>query len=215
MRTTVLATTAVLCLAAGPAAAGTQTNFLDIHYIASSIETGNNTDRDSDLGFGFTLTKSFWEHAAWVAEIDWRDFEDDGPELDVITASVGAGPQLAIEQLAGLEVFAAASLEHMRSRLQNDDPTTADRTEVTSIQNNGIGAQLGLSFPLLETVELFARYKFIDFTDADNETLEDETIVRVGARYAFTEEVSALLSYETYDEQEIDELRLGIGLSFD
>lgn len=192
------------------AANSTQENYFELHFVQTEFG-GAGDGRTSNGGIGFSFAKAFWDHAAWYGEIDWRH-DDDAPELDLITASLGAGPRYEVEALGGLAIQAAASFEHMRVRLQNDDPVTAE-TEVTTTQQNGIGGSLGLSLPVGDGSELFARYTYIDLTDSDTDE-EDESILQAGFRLGLTEEISLSVSLRDYDTLDTTDYRLGLGIGF-
>lgn len=200
-----------LLLWAGACAAGsTQADYFELHY--SQTEFGSNgPDRDSDLGFGLRFAKSFWEYAAWYADLDWREDQKD-PELDFISASIGVGPRYVFESAGDLAVQAAVSFEHMRFRIQADDPATP-MTEVTTIQNNGIGGSLGLSFPIGDRSELFARYTYVDMVDADAD-VDDDKIFLGGFRWGLTDAFSAVLSLQDYETLDTTEFRAGFAVSF-
>ena len=206
-----LAILGLLAWAGVCAANSTQANYFELHY--GQTEFGmDGPDRDSDLGFGFRFAKSFWDYAAWYADFDWRH-DQKSPELDFVTASVGAGPRLVFEDAGGLALQVAVSFEHMRVRLQDDDPATP-MTEVTSIQNNGVGGSLGLSLPIGDQSELFGRYTYIDITDADDETFEDERVFVGGFRWGLTDAFSIVLSAQDYETFDTTEFRVGAAVNF-
>ena len=200
-----------LMLWAGASAAGsTQANYFELHFVQSEFG-GAGDGRTSNGGLGFSFAKSFWEHAAWYGEIDWRH-DDDAPELDLVTGSLGAGPRYAVEALGGLSLQLAVSFEHMRIRLQDDDPATA-MSEVTTIRHNGVGGSLGLSWPVGDRSELFGRYTLVDLTDTDTDE-EDESIILAGFRLGVSDEFSLVASVRDYDNLDTTDYRLGLVVDF-
>lgn len=220
-----LCSAAALMLAAPPALADSVfERFVNFHYIVSEIDSGAfaNGSADSDIAAGFQITNSFWDYGRLIGEVDVRKYDGDSSatedpgraELDVQSASVGIGAGTVL--LDRFNVLLAVSYDDFRVRLEDDEQMAPANTVgpfVNTDSSDGVGLQLGVGAEVIEGVELFARYKTIKF-DVDQGEEDTETLARVGVRWAALERLNLLVEYETFDELEISDIRIGFGLTF-
>lgn len=212
-----LCSAAALMLAAPPALADSVfERFVNFHYIVSELDNGPNSgdSADSDIGAGFQINNTFWDYGRLVTEVDIRKYEDGTADFDVQSASVGVGAgALLFERFY---VMGAVTYDDFRFRLQDSAQMAPDNTVGPFIDTDsvdGVGLQLGVGAEVVENIEVFARYKSIKF-DVDEGEEDTETLARVGVRWAALERLNLLVEYETFDELEISDIRIGFGLTF-
>ena len=189
--------------------------FVNFHYTFSQLDTGPNggDSVDSDIGAGFQITSSFWDYGRLISEIDIRKYEDGSADFDVQTSSFGIGGGTVL--FDQFYVMAAVTYDDFRFRLEDSAQPSAPNTVGPFIETDsvdGIGLQFGVGAEIIERLEVFARYKTIKLdVDSGEDT---ESLARVGVRYAAAERLNLLLEYETFDELEISDIRVGFGLTF-
>lgn len=212
-----LSAAAALLLAAPPALADSVfERFVNFHYIASQIDSGPNggDSVDSDIGAGFQITSGFWDYGRLIAEVDIRKYDDGSADFDLQSSSVGIGAGTFL--LDRVYVMGALSYDDFRTRLEDSAQPTPNNTVGPFVQTggeDGLGLQLGLGVELIEALEVYARYKSIKFDVPDGQE-DTETVIRAGVRYAVAERFNLLLEYETFDELEVSDIRVGFGLTF-
>lgn len=212
-----LCSAAALMLAAPPALADSvYERFVNFHYIFSQLDNGPNGGDgiDSEIGAGFQITNSFWDYGRLIAEVDIRKYEDGSADFDVQSASVGIGG--GIKLLDRFNVMGALTYDDLRFRLEDSAQMTPDNTVGPFIDTDsadGVGLQLGVGADVIEGLEVYLRYKTIQFDVPDGEE-DTESLARVGVRYAAAERLNVLVEYETYDELEVSDIRVGFGLTF-
>lgn len=212
-----LCSAAALMLAAPPALANSvYERFVNLHYIFSQLDTGPNggDSVDSDIAAGFQITNSVWDYGRLIAEVDIRKYEDGSADFDVLTTSAGIGAGTRL--LDRFNVMGALTYDDVRLRLEDSAQMSPDNTVgpfVATDSIDGVGLQIGVGADVIEGLEVYLRYKAIQFDVPDGE--EDmESVARVGVRYAAAERLNVLIEYETYDELEISDIRIGFGLTF-
>ena len=179
------------------AAQGPSYDYLDISYIDSEAED----DTEGD-GFGGEMVASFADGAFFIGEYSTREFEDGGSSLELSVLSLGIGVAGPVGESELISAFGALTYEDAEVEVNVPGFGSGDESE------SGYGLQGGLRAMLSDNFELHARYKRLDIDD------DNETLVRFGAVLGLDQGFSVTLDYETYDEAEIDELRLGVRFDF-
>ena len=211
----IAAASALACLVAAPAALADSVyeRFVNFHYIISELD-GEGDSVDSELAAGFQINSTFWDYGRLIAEVDIRKFDEGSVEFDVQNASLGIGAGTMIADR--FYVLGAVSYDDYRFRIEDNALSAPDNSVgplVITDSIDGLGFQVGVGAEVIESVEVFARYKTIKF-DVDGDGEDTESLIRVGARWAALERLNLLVEYETYDELEITDIRIGFGLTF-
>ncbi len=152
MNRTLLIMTAAL-IASPAMAEGLSYNYLEAGY--QRIELDDSIfDVDGDgfgIGGSFDLGNDFFVFASYGT----ADF-DFGVDLDELTA--GAGYHAPV----GTNTDFVASIAYVRAE--------ADASGFESIDDNGIGASIGLRSMVTDTVEVFGNINYVDLDDSGDET---------------------------------------------
>lgn len=216
----------VLSSAPAMAADSVLKNFVNFHYIVSEVDSAvfEEDGVESDLGAGFQITSSFSGYGRFVGEIDIRKYEgtsansqpgaDERADLDIqsFSAGVGAGAEL----FDRFHVLAAVSFDEFRFRVEDQAQSAPMNTVGPSIATDsvdGVGLQIAGSATVIEGLEVYARLKTIQF-DVPDGVEDTETAIRGGVRYSPAERLSVIVEYETFDEQAVNDIRVGFGLTF-
>lgn len=201
-------------------------NFVNFHYIVSEVDSTvfDEEGVESDLGAGFQINSSFSEYGRFVGEIDIRKYEgtsansppgeNQQADLDVQSLSVGVGAGMQL--FDRFHVLAAVSYDDFRFRVEDQAQSAPMNTvgpSITTDSVDGIGLQIAGSATIIEGLEVFARFKTIQFDVPDGEE-DTETAIRGGVRYSPAERLSLIVEYETFDELTINDIRIGFGLTF-
>lgn len=201
-------------------------NFVNFHYIVSSVDSAVFEDDgvDSDVAAGFQINTAFWDYGRFVGEIDIRKYEgtsansqagqNQRADQDVQTTSAGLGAGTAL--FDRFHVLAAVSYEDFRFRVQDqaqDAPMNTVGPSIATDSVDGVGLQIAAAATVIEGLEVLARFKSIKL-DVPDGVEDTETVIRGGIRYAPAGNLSVIVEYETFDEQAIDDIRIGFGLTF-
>ncbi len=83
---------------------------------------------------------------------------------------------------------------------------TAGASASASVDGTGFGLQTGVRYMVMDALEVNGSYRYRSYSTDGN--YEDEGIISLGAGYQFGE-FAVVLSYDIYDESELDEIRIG------
>lgn len=230
--------TAGALLLACSATAGAQ-DALNFNYFSASYVDSDASGQSGD-GFGLSAQLQLTSLIHATAEYSMRSFDgsNDG-DVDLDFLSVGVGGSYPIPSPIKIVAFGAATWEQVDGSSSGGgapvtppddmgggggelclpgDPTgflclpdilTAKQVGGSfSRRLDGYGVQVGIRALVWRTLEVGGRYRMREYDEAD------ETIFSLGVNYGITENFSAGLSYDSFDELNLDEYYASVRYTF-